>query len=175
MRTALAVTIVALLFVALSALSHRDEPAEVTVVDSRATTEITRWTPEQQPPDLGPRFAEWVAAHKPKARARTAPTRRALFNAAYASEVATIVREVFARFGTATVEKALRVFWCESRLIPTAWNGQHVGVAQLARRWQEARANRLGFTWEQMTMARPNLLVAADLYAEQGWGPWECA
>lgn len=102
-------------------------------------------------------------------------TRKAVFQAAYASEVAELIREGFARFGATVVEEALSVSWCESRHVATARNGVHVGPFQLSGTYHRERAARMGFTWEQVaTEARANIAVAADLYAEQGWGPWQC-
>lgn len=86
--------------------------------------------------------------------------------------VAQLIREIFHE----QPDTALRIFWCESTHRPTAKNGSHYGVAQLSRPDHEARANRLGFTWDDMWDARSNLLVAHDLWLEQGWDPWEqCA
>lgn len=96
------------------------------------------------------------------------------FEAAYASEVATLIREGFARFGPDVAEEAVRVAWCESRHVPTARNGQFVGTFQLGD-YHRHIAERLGFTWDEVaTQARPNIAVAAELYADSGWGPWEC-
>jgi len=38
----------------------------------------------------------------------------------------------------------------------------------------KARAARLGYSWEEMLEAGPNLCVAYDLWLDQGWGPWSC-
>lgn len=63
----------------------------------------------------------------------------------------------------------------ESTGNPTARNGVHVGLFQLSGTYHRARAQRLGFTWEQVsTQAYPNARVAADLVLEQGWRPWSC-
>lgn len=102
----------------------------------------------------------------PTAHARSGPTDRVA-----------VVREihtVFDRFGVLVANQAIKVFGCESRLAPGARSAGNAGLAQLNRRWQEGRVRRLGFRWEQMYEARPNLMVAANLYAEQGWRPWTC-
>lgn len=116
----------------------------------------------------------------PQARARTAPIVTASASRP-TSEVADIIRSAFARFGPEVAEEAVRVAGCEStgdasgqRLNPAAMNGAHYGLFQVSRTYHDARVRRLGFTWEQMTEAGPNAVVAADLYGEQRWGPWEC-
>ena len=64
---------------------------------------------------------------------------------------------------------------CESSGRPDAVSpdGQNWGLMQLGV-IHKARAERLGFTWEQMLQPRPNLLVAYDLWLDQGWAPWAC-
>ena len=119
---------------------------------------------------LGP--IQLVDAKKPKPRARTAPTRRV--RAAATGDVPNLIRSVFGRFGPTVAEQAVRVFGCESGFNPAARNGQHAGLAQLSKQYQEARARRLGFTWDQMFEPIPNLTVAADIYGESGWRPWTC-
>jgi hypothetical protein len=91
-----------------------------------------------------------------------------------AGEVADIIRAGFARFGPAVAEQAVRVARCESTLNPTATNGHHAGLFQVAEPYHRARIARLGFTWAQMLEPAPNTAVAADLYAESGWQPWSC-
>lgn len=66
----------------------------------------------------------------------------------------------------------VRLARCESTLNPTARNGTHIGLFQLAKRYHETRARRLGFTWSQMTQSTPNAVVAHDLFREQGRTPW---
>lgn len=92
-------------------------------------------------------------------------------------EVVAVIRDVFSRFGPDVAEQAVRVSGCETggTYNPAVVNSSgHTGLFQLSPRYHTARAARLGFTWEQMREARPNALVAADLFAEQGWGPWTC-
>ena len=36
------------------------------------------------------------------------------------------------------------------------------------------RIHSLGHTWDDMLKVEPNIAVAYDLWAEQGWGPWTC-
>lgn len=100
-----------------------------------------------------------VTVRRPVATARTAPTAAC---GGYRALVASV--------GLPPVFCA--VVRCESGFNPTARNGSSTGLAQLHRRWHEARARRLGFVWQRMIEARPNLLVAADLWREQGMGPW---
>ena len=65
-----------------------------------------------------------------------------------------------------------RVSWRESRNVPTARNGQHVGCLQVATRVHAARIKRLGFTAADMLKAWPNAVVARSLFNESGWTPW---
>lgn len=37
------------------------------------------------------------------------------------------------------------------------------------------RIERLGFTWDDMYQLWPNLVVAYDIWLEQGFNPWSCA
>ncbi len=87
------------------------------------------------------------------------------------------IRFYFGNRGASTSdqERAVRVARCESGLQPTARNGQFTGLFQLGRGYHEGRAARLGYSWDQMWEAGPNIQVAADLWAEAGWGPWSCA
>lgn len=91
------------------------------------------------------------------------------------------IRRVFG--GGERAEQAIRVAGCESTgdttepividQAPTG-NPTHAGAFQLAR-VHTARAERLGFTWEQVrTLIEPNAKVAENLQAEQGWRPWAC-
>lgn len=68
---------------------------------------------------------------------------------------------------------AIRVAVCESSLDQTAKNGVHIGLFQLSGTYHKPRAARLGFEWHRMYEAEPNIIVAADLWREQGWVPWE--
>ena len=111
--------------------------------------------------------------------ARTAPTVRAASASrpAPAGSIPDLIRRVFARFGPNVAEQAVRVSGCETghTYNPAVVNSSgHTGLFQLSPRWHTARAQRLGFSWAQMREAEPNALVAADLYAEQGWRPWTC-
>lgn len=112
------------------------------------------------------------------ARARTAPIHSAsVSRPAPAGDIPAAIRAGFARFGPAVAEQAVRVSSCETggTFDPTVVNASgHTGLFQISRRYHEARVNRLGFTWDQMREAWPNITVAADLYAEQGWRPWTC-
>lgn len=48
------------------------------------------------------------------------------------------------------------------------------GLWQINRRWQEGRAARMDYHWEQMLEAGPNTAVAEAIWQEQGWTPWSC-
>lgn len=70
---------------------------------------------------------------------------------------------------------ATRVARCESGLNPGA-----TGAAGERGIFQIHPVNRgyvesLGFTWDQMYQAEPNVIVAATMRAQYGWGPWTCA
>lgn len=69
---------------------------------------------------------------------------------------------------------AVRVARCESGLVPAAANGAHAGLFQLSAIWHQSRAARLGYVWADMFAPLPNIDVAYDLWAEQGWSPWTC-
>ena len=111
-----------------------------------------------------------VVRSAPKVVSRPAP-------APAVGEIPNLIRQVFGRFGADVGEEAVKVFGCETggTYNPRATNGSHAGLAQISRRWHGERIARLGFTWEQMFEAMPNLTVAADIFAEQGWRPWTCA
>lgn len=79
---------------------------------------------------------------------------------------------IIATFGSEG-NRAIQVAKCESGLNPAARSGQYMGLFQLGN-YHRARAARLGFTWDQMLQAGPNIAVAYDLWQEQGWGPWSC-
>lgn len=71
---------------------------------------------------------------------------------------------------------ALRVLPCENRsLDPRAVSATNDhGLFQLNRKWQEGRADRMGYTWEQMLEPGPNIVVATAIWKEQGFGAWSC-
>lgn len=86
--------------------------------------------------------------------------------------VVELIREVFAE----DPDRAVRIARCESSLNPRAKNptSSAAGLMQLTK-VHAARAARLGYTWQQVsTDALANLVVAHDLWSEQGWRPWEC-
>ena len=64
---------------------------------------------------------------------------------------------------------------CESEGSPAAVSpdGRNWGYMQL-NVIHEARAARLGYSWEQMTEPGPNLHVAYSIWEESGWIPWAC-
>lgn len=65
---------------------------------------------------------------------------------------------------------------CESRGNPLAISPTNdFGLLQLNRRWQEARAARLGFDWMAMLEPGPNLIVAENKWSEsESFGAWSC-
>jgi hypothetical protein len=101
-----------------------------------------------------------------------------------ASPTDAIAREILAVFGPVHGPEALRVGDCESGdhdgKPPYTFDPRAIsrtddwGVMQLNRPSHMRRAQRLGFPWSRMLEVRPNLIVAKNLYDEQGWGPWAC-
>lgn len=73
-------------------------------------------------------------------------------------------------------EQAIRVAHCESTLNPGAVSpgGGNWGLFQI-NKVHRKRVNDLGFSWDEMLYPWQNAVVAADIWAHQGWGPWSCA
>lgn len=109
-------------------------------------------------------------------RARTAPIERPARSVGDSEGVRRIVREVFGRFGPVVADEAVRVASCETggTFDPNATNGQHLGLFQISRAYHADRVQRMGYLWAQLADPEVNALVAADIYAESGWGPWTC-
>lgn len=64
---------------------------------------------------------------------------------------------------------------CESHGNPEAISRSgDYGLLQLNRRWQEARANAMGYDWSAMLDPTANLTVAEAIWSEQSWAPWNC-
>ena len=174
-RLAVFLVFLAVLLLALILTDRADDPVNVRAESTSEPTPSTTWLETQ--PELGEGFDELLAGvARAKAAHRVKPKRRDLFVAAYATEVVTLIREGFARFGPDVAEQAVRVAACETgqTFDPGATNGSHRGLFQISTRWHAERVARLGFTLDQLWQARPNIAVAADLYSESGWGPWEC-
>lgn len=93
------------------------------------------------------------------------------------------IRRAFADGGAspAVQDQAVRVAWCESRFDPRAVSssGGHVGTFQLASRYHRARAEALGFSWQQVsTETYANARTAVSLLAAVGWRwspTWACS
>lgn len=156
------------------AAGHEYEQIETT----SDTVTTTTWP--QSVAALPEGFDPQQLAPKPKVKSK----QRVVTASRPSSELADMIRAGFARFGPAVAEEAVRVAGCEStgdetgnNLNEAAKNGPHAGLFQLSRIYHEERARRLGFTWDQMFQAGPNIAVAVDLFAEQGsWSPtWTCA
>jgi hypothetical protein len=171
MRPLLFVVLVALILLTIWLVSEAADVDDSMRVETVAWGEVKPWFVVEPPSTTVP------------ARARTAPRERTTMRAASvaptasAAEAIAVIREVFVRFGLDVAEQAVRIAGCETggTYNPAVVNSSgHTGLFQLAPRYHTARAQRLGFTWDQMREARPNALVAADLYAEQGWRPWTC-
>jgi hypothetical protein len=93
-------------------------------------------------------------------------------------EIEEIIRYWFAEFGQTVADQAVAVSWCETggTLDPTKVNASgHTGLFQISPQWHRARAERLGFTWDQLTDPAVNTIVAVDIYREtNSWGEWTC-
>lgn len=61
---------------------------------------------------------------------------------------------------------------CESTDNPKAVNGRQVGLLQIDIPSHEARIARHGYTPADMLRPIPNLIVAEDIWREQGAAPW---
>ena len=86
-----------------------------------------------------------------------------------------LIRLRFAASGhVEVVEQAVRVARCESHLDPAARSGAHWGLFQISDLYHADRVKRLGYVWSDLLRAEPNIDVAYDLWAEQGWTPWSC-
>ncbi len=74
------------------------------------------------------------------------------------------------------IDEAIRVAHCESTLNPGAVSsgGGNWGLFQI-NTVHRGRVADMGYSWHQMLMPYQNAQVAADIWAEQGWGPWTCA
>lgn len=89
-----------------------------------------------------------------------------------------MIRVAFSERGAspAQQEQAIRVAHCESTLRPEAISpgGGNWGLFQI-NRVHAGRVAAMGYEWHEMLMPWQNAVVAADLWAEQGWRPWTCA
>lgn len=111
-------------------------------------------------------------------RARRALAPLLLVGALAACTPQDMIRVAFSERGAspAQQEEAIRVAECESTLRPDAISpgGGNWGLFQI-NRVHTGRVAGLGFTWQEMLYPWQNAVVAADLWAEQGWRPWTCA
>lgn len=164
-----------------AAINRHDDNDYTRVQTTNGMTPTTAW-PETQPA-LGDGFDELLAgvtrtkaAHRPKARTATATITRPATSATIA-QLEQIIRDGFARFGADVADQAVDQAWCETAgtLDPnsTGAAGER-GLLQIHGRYHMDRIHRLGFTWDQMYEPGPNVAVAVNLYAEQGWAPWTC-
>lgn len=89
-----------------------------------------------------------------------------------------LIRMSFAAEGAtpAQQDQAVAVARCESSLnhAVTSPGGGNWGLFQI-NKVHAARVNALGFGWHEMLHPWQNSIVAADIWAEQGWRPWTCA
>ncbi|MGY6501515.1 MAG: transglycosylase SLT domain-containing protein [Acidimicrobiales bacterium] len=89
-----------------------------------------------------------------------------------------MIRAAFAERGAtpAQQDQAIRVAHCESthRWDAVSPGGGNWGLFQI-NTVHRGRVAAMGMSWDQMLMPYQNAQVAADLWAEQGWGPWTCA
>jgi hypothetical protein len=109
-----------------------------------------------------------VIAPKPKVRKRRAAPSTP---PQPMGEVEAIIREIFP---DEAEPMAMLVAKRESNFQPTAQNRSGArGVYQIMPLHANLIAS-LGFTWEQMREARPNIVVAHALWLRSSWGPWRC-
>ena len=89
-----------------------------------------------------------------------------------------IIRMSFAERGATPQqqEQAVQVARCESGLNGFAISpgGGNWGLFQI-NRVHAGRVAAMGYSWEQMRNSWENSVVAADIWAQQGWRPWSCA
>lgn len=143
------------------------------------TTPTTVW-PEAMP-ELPDGFDPQALAPRPTPKARTAPTavatiRRPAVTAGVA-QLEQIIRDGFARFGAAVAEEAVDQAWCETgqTLDPNSTGDEgEVGLLQIHPKYHTARAAKFGWTMADLYDPYKNVVVAADIYSESGWGPWTC-
>ena len=74
------------------------------------------------------------------------------------------IRAVFGRYA----QQAVAVAWCESRLTPTAHNGQYLGLFQMGS--SERRLFGHGSTAHAQALAAHRYFVASG----RDWSPWGC-
>jgi hypothetical protein len=102
----------------------------------------------------------------------------ALVFALSACSVEDFIRVAFAERGAtpAQQDQAIRVAHCESTLRHDAVSrgGGNWGLFQI-NRVHRPRVEAMGFSWSDMLLPYENSIVAADIWAEQGWRPWTCA
>jgi hypothetical protein len=72
----------------------------------------------------------------------------------------------------------LAVSHCESRWVinerTAGAQRRNVGLFQI-NRVHRARVAAMGYTWEQVRLDPViNAVVAASIWADQGWRPWSC-
>ena len=70
-------------------------------------------------------------------------------------------------------QQALAVAACEGGETSVGIYG-HRGYFQIGE-VHLGRIHRLGYTWDDMLVAGPNIAVALDLWDEQGWVPWRAS
>lgn len=111
-------------------------------------------------------LAERVEAHTKAAAVAVAP-----------GSIEAQIVAAFSQFGADVATQAVDVADCESVGLNPGATGKagERGLFQIHGKYHQERIRRLGFTWDQMYEVGPNIAVAVDLYAEQGWSPWTCA
>lgn len=91
-----------------------------------------------------------------------------------------VIRQVFAPYGQAAVDTALRVAWCESKYNPGALSasGTYAGLFQIGKPWADEFASVTGQPYYDGRFdAIANARFAAWLAYEAsggGWGHWSC-
>lgn len=82
------------------------------------------------------------------------------------------IEQLIAEVWTTDTLWAVRVARCESGLRPNARNGSHVGLFQLSTRYHSHRISKVRRDGTSLYDPLTNILVARDLYLEQGRRPW---
>lgn len=165
----------------VSALKSADsivvEPPEPTTTTSTSTTTTSTSTttttappppPTTAPPTTSPPPPPTTAPPAPEPVVEPEPAPEP--PPAPQGDIEQMIYDVFGDAGA----RAVQVARCESGLNPRAVNGQYRGLFQLGN-YHVGRAEAMGYSWDQMFEAYPNIVVAHNLYAEQGWRPWSCA
>ena len=79
-----------------------------------------------------------------------------------------------APFPIAECENVRQIAWCESRWDPLEISTTNDWGLMAINRIHEGRVRGLGYRLSDLLEWRVNLIVAHDIWLEQGWNPWRC-